>query len=1091
VTPNTNYSGPDSFTFYASDGTNVSPTATIHITVQNHAPVAQWTSPATLTSTAIMNMNTSMVLTLTATDVGDEPLTYSIVTPPAHGTWNLSSNQFTYTPAPGYAGLDSFTYKAGNGYLDSNVTTVNLDVCVLAVNFQSAASAVPQGYFQDTGAVFNVTRGYGWDKALGTATFAPASGFTVTGARAVYSFGWNPDPRMDTFALTGPSTVSTWTCNLPNGNYYVTLGCGYKENRYTVWDFHQDVISVQGNLVVSNANSDAMGNPGFVVAGGIPVTVSNGQLTVAVGGAAKPTRLDYIEVRSAYQHTGAATFVTQDNATQGNWKGVYGAEGHIIATGPTSFSGRGIDVTSSFNAQWFNSSMESCGKALLEDIPTYAMETGLKQAGVTAWAFPTADARALQYPVLDTRVAACCSTVLAAGGVLSSDLNLADGQTHRVALYCLDWGNAGWAQTIDILDAADKTVLDSRAVSGFASGTWLSWDITGHVVIRVTCTVGSAALSGIFFGISAAPSIYGQPADVACRTGQNATLSVRANGSPLFYQWQRMDKHGTTWGDVSGATVQDYTLVPVLVDDGAKFRCVVFNATGTVLSDPATLTANDTLPAPPAITSPLTVTAAKDSAFNYTIQAANNPTYGCYMPVGGWTFTTSTVKMATASVCVWHGMGASSHETTGTLYIPISAVNAGGIDQEMLMVIVNPTNAPVVNSVLTATTTVGGSFTYTITGTYTPTNFAALNLPAWLTLTGAVLSGTPPPSATGKAYVTISAINASGTGMAQLVITINSAANAPVVNSALAVTGTVGSAFATYTITAANAPTSFNATGLPAGLSVNTNSGAITGTPAAAAVGTTKVTISAANSHGTGSATLNIVIRQSPVFTLQPASQTVDAGTMTTFMVDATGEPMPTYQWQRNGTNIPGATASTLTFAAALADNGAQYRCVVSNLVGAVLSDAATLSLPNYTITASAGTGGTITPSGAVTVSQGSSQAFTIATNTGYQIWNVLVDGVPVGAASQYAFTNVLSDHTIAATFLAYPRFTALAGGANGICIDISDCSTGKYYALWWRTNLISGSWQSYTNVPGTGDFMRLSFTNGLPQVFLQIRVSP
>jgi len=79
----------------------------------------------------------------------------------------------------------------------------------------------------------------------------------------------------------------------------------------------------------------------------------------------------------------------------------------------------------------------------------------------------------------------------------------------------------------------------------------------------------------------------------------------------------------------------------------------------------------------------------------------------------------------------------------------------------------------------------------------------------------------------------------------------------PVISSATTASGTVGTAFS-YQITASNSPTSYNATPLPAGLTVNTNTGAITGTPTTA--GTTSVTISATNAGDTGSATLTITV---------------------------------------------------------------------------------------------------------------------------------------------------------------------------------------------------------------------------------------
>jgi len=71
-----------------------------------------------------------------------------------------------------------------------------------------------------------------------------------------------------------------------------------------------------------------------------------------------------------------------------------------------------------------------------------------------------------------------------------------------------------------------------------------------------------------------------------------------------------------------------------------------------------------------------------------------------------------------------------------------------------------------------------------------------------------------------------------------------------------------------------------------------------------------------------------------------------------------------------------------------------------------------------YTITATAGTGGTITPSGVVNVSGGSNQTFDIVPNATYIVAGVSVDGgASVGRVNHYTFTNVAADHTIDATF--------------------------------------------------------------------------
>jgi hypothetical protein len=70
-----------------------------------------------------------------------------------------------------------------------------------------------------------------------------------------------------------------------------------------------------------------------------------------------------------------------------------------------------------------------------------------------------------------------------------------------------------------------------------------------------------------------------------------------------------------------------------------------------------------------------------------------------------------------------------------------------------------------------------------------------------------------------------------------------------------------------------------------------------------------------------------------------------------------------------------------------------------------------------YTITATAGENGSISPNGSVTVTEGDNQTFTITANNGYRISDVLVDGQSVGAVSTYTFENVTGDHTIEATF--------------------------------------------------------------------------
>jgi len=77
----------------------------------------------------------------------------------------------------------------------------------------------------------------------------------------------------------------------------------------------------------------------------------------------------------------------------------------------------------------------------------------------------------------------------------------------------------------------------------------------------------------------------------------------------------------------------------------------------------------------------------------------------------------------------------------------------------------------------------------------------------------------------------------------------------------------------------------------------------------------------------------------------------------------------------------------------------------------------ATFEPITFTIATSAGLGGSISPSGTITVNSGDSKTFTITPYSGYKISDVKVDGVSIGAVSSYTFTNIASNHTIEATF--------------------------------------------------------------------------
>jgi hypothetical protein len=90
-----------------------------------------------------------------------------------------------------------------------------------------------------------------------------------------------------------------------------------------------------------------------------------------------------------------------------------------------------------------------------------------------------------------------------------------------------------------------------------------------------------------------------------------------------------------------------------------------------------------------------------------------------------------------------------------------------------------------------------------------------------------------------------------------------------------------------------------------------------------------------------------------PSITSHPSSQTVFVGQSVCFSVSASGSTPLSYQWQRDSVDIPGATSPTYCFTAQASDNGAQYRCVVTNSCGSATSNSATLTVNMITLLAS------------------------------------------------------------------------------------------------------------------------------------------
>jgi len=134
-TPKANFSGADNFTVTVKDakGLTASQAVTVNVAAVNDVPTF-----AAATQAVTTNEDTAATVTLAATDVDGDTLTYTAATP-ANGTVTISGSTATYTPKANYNGADSFVVTASDGKGGTVTQTVN--VTVAAVNDAPVISA--------------------------------------------------------------------------------------------------------------------------------------------------------------------------------------------------------------------------------------------------------------------------------------------------------------------------------------------------------------------------------------------------------------------------------------------------------------------------------------------------------------------------------------------------------------------------------------------------------------------------------------------------------------------------------------------------------------------------------------------------------------------------------------------------------------------------------------------------------------------------------------------------------------------------------------------------------------------------------------
>jgi hypothetical protein len=238
-------------------------------------------------------------------------------------------------------------------------------------------------------------------------------------------------------------------------------------------------------------------------------------------GSAAPSNQASATTSAATPTAPAATFVNSDSSTSGNWRGVYGQDGYQVVTGPSAYPGF-VNATTSGKTDHY-------------------------------WKSETSDPRALQ-TTGTSRTAGCWY----AAGSFTVDFSFLDGQTHKLSLYFLDWDYLGRSEKVEILDGSGGDVLDSRTISNFGNGLYLTWNVKGAIRVRITKVSGpNGILNGLFLDPAKGAGGGGGSSVAGGLVEGNFHLQIAGSGGEQFDVYASDDLR--TWIRVGNVTLPGNT----------------------------------------------------------------------------------------------------------------------------------------------------------------------------------------------------------------------------------------------------------------------------------------------------------------------------------------------------------------------------------------------------------------------------------------------------------------------------------------------------------------------------------------------------
>jgi N-acetylneuraminic acid mutarotase len=425
-------------------------------------------------------------------------------------------------------------------------------------------------------------------------------------------------------------------------------------------------------------------------------------------------------------------------------------------------------------------------QSLVNEQTTFLLPTAWSDTSFTSQALSGFPAGYARVTVFTNGIPSAASIILLSSPPAITSPLIASGTVGTAFSYTITASNTPNNFSATGLPAGLTLVAATGIISGTPT-TAGSYSVT----INALNTVGTGSATLVITVSSPAPVITSALTATGV-VGQAFSYTITATGAGSISYAATPLPAGLS---LSGGTISG-------TPTSAGVTNVTLTATNSAGSDAKTLVLTINASGAPLITSSLAVTGSVGTAFSYTITASGNATitFAATGLPAGLTFSTNTIS--------------GTPTTQGATSVTLTATNATGSDTKTLQITIQAVGAPSITSAITASAKAGSAFSYTVTATGVPTIvIASGTLPAWLTLSGATLSGTPAAGDVGTAIVSLIATNSLGSDSKTLTITV-----APLVSDPPVVTDIVRSRNPVRT----NTDVSFTASAVaPSGLTLN------------------------------------------------------------------------------------------------------------------------------------------------------------------------------------------------------------------------------------------------------------------------------